>query len=63
VRLFGGDCIPDSSRRGPTQDINGNWDGYLVISKACSDMANAKNLHGKQRKKFRANCKRHGGKM
>ena len=34
-----------------------------AISKACSDMANAKNLHGKERKKFRAKCKRHGGKM
>jgi hypothetical protein len=34
-----------------------------AISKACSDLANAKNLHGKERKKFRAKCKRHGGKM
>ena len=34
-----------------------------AISKACSDQANAKNLHGKERKKFRAKCKREGGKM
>jgi hypothetical protein len=34
-----------------------------AISKACSDIANAKNLHGKERKKFRAKCKRNGGKM
>jgi hypothetical protein len=34
-----------------------------AISRACSDMANAKNLHGKERKKFRAKCKRKGGKM
>ncbi len=34
-----------------------------AISKACSDQANAKNLHGKERKKFRAECKRKGGKM
>ena len=34
-----------------------------AISKACSDQANAKNLHGKERKKFRAKCKRKGGKM
>jgi hypothetical protein len=34
-----------------------------AISKACSDQANAKGLHGKARKKFRAECKRHGGKM
>jgi psiF repeat len=30
---------------------------------ACSDLANAKNLHGRERKKFRAKCKRKGGKM
>jgi hypothetical protein len=34
-----------------------------AISKACSDQANAKNLHGKERKKFRAECKHKGGKM
>jgi hypothetical protein len=33
-----------------------------AISKACSDQANAKGLHGKERKKFRAECKRKGGK-
>jgi psiF repeat len=33
-----------------------------AISKACSDQANAKGLHGKARKSFRAKCKRHGGK-
>ena len=27
-----------------------------AISKACSDQANAKNLHGKERKKFRADA-------
>jgi psiF repeat-containing protein len=34
-----------------------------AISKACSDQANAKNLHGDERKKFRSECKRKGGKM
>ena len=34
-----------------------------AISKACSDQANAKGLHGKERKKFRSECKRHGGKV
>jgi hypothetical protein len=34
-----------------------------AISKACSDQANAKKLHGDERKKFRAECKRKGGKM
>ena len=33
-----------------------------AISKACSDQANAKGLHGKARKKFRSECKRAGGK-
>jgi hypothetical protein len=33
-----------------------------AISKACSDQANAKGLHGKARKQFRAACKRRGGK-
>jgi hypothetical protein len=32
-----------------------------AISKACSDQADAKNLHGKERKKFRAACKKNGG--
>jgi len=32
-----------------------------AISKACSQQADAKNLHGKARKKFRAECKRRGG--
>jgi hypothetical protein len=30
-----------------------------AMSKACSDQANAKGLHGKARKKFRSECK-HG---
>ena len=33
-----------------------------AISKACSDQANAKNLHGKERKKFRSACKRDAAK-
>jgi hypothetical protein len=33
-----------------------------AVSKACSDQATAKNLHGKERKKFRSECKRNGGK-
>jgi len=33
-----------------------------AISKACSDQANAQNLHGKARKTFRAACKKRGGK-
>jgi psiF repeat len=33
-----------------------------VISKECSKQADAKGLHGKARKHFRSECKRHGGK-
>ena len=33
-----------------------------AISKACSDQADAKGLHGKARKKFRSECKRRSGK-
>jgi hypothetical protein len=32
-----------------------------ATSKACSDQADAKGLHGKARKKFRSKCKRRGG--
>lgn len=33
-----------------------------AISKACSTQADAKGLHGKERKKFRNDCKKNGGK-
>lgn len=33
-----------------------------AISKSCTDQANAKGLHGKERKKFRSECKKNGGK-
>jgi hypothetical protein len=33
------------------------------ISKSCSKQADAKGLHGKARKVFRAKCKRHEGKV
>jgi hypothetical protein len=37
-------------------------DQKKAISKSCSDQANAKGLHGTARKKFRSECKHHGGK-
>jgi hypothetical protein len=37
-------------------------DEKKAISKACSEQANAKNLHGKDRQKFRSACIRTGGK-
>ena len=33
-----------------------------AISKECSAQATAKGLHGKERQKFRADCKTNGGK-
>jgi len=33
-----------------------------AISKTCSVQANAKGLHGKERKKFRSECKHNAGK-
>jgi hypothetical protein len=33
-----------------------------AISKACSEQATAKGLHGKERKTFRAECRKNGGK-
>ena len=33
-----------------------------AISKECSAQATAKGLHGKERQKFRADCKKNGGK-
>jgi hypothetical protein len=33
-----------------------------AIAKSCIDQANAKGLHGKERKKFKKACKHHGGK-
>jgi psiF repeat len=33
-----------------------------AISKACSDQATAKGMHGKERKTFRSECKKNGGK-
>jgi hypothetical protein len=34
-----------------------------AISKACTEKANAKGLHGDARKKFRSACKKAGGKV
>ena len=34
-----------------------------AVSKACSDQADAKGLHGTERKKFRSECKKKGGKQ
>lgn len=49
---------PPASAPGATTSVD-----KKAISKACSDQANAKGLHGKARKKFRSECKAHGGKV
>ncbi|WP_322419417.1 hypothetical protein [Mesorhizobium huakuii] len=36
--------------------------GRTAISRQCSALADAKKLHGKAREKFRADCKKNGGK-
>ena len=46
----------------PPAKIKMTADEKKAISKACSDQANAKGLHGKDRKKFHAACKKNGGK-
>jgi hypothetical protein len=37
-------------------------DQKKAISKSCTDQANTKGLHGKERKKFRSECKKASGK-
>jgi len=37
-------------------------DQKKAISKSCTDQANAKGLHGQERKKFRSECKKAAGK-
>jgi hypothetical protein len=37
-------------------------DQKKMIAKSCSDQASAKGLHGEQRRKFRSECKKAGGK-
>ena len=42
-----------STKTAPVQKVD--------VSKACSAAADKQNLHGKARKKFRNDCKHHGG--
>ena len=50
----------DASAQTPSPSAASPTDKH-AISKACSDQADAKGLHGKARKKFRSDCKRRGG--
>jgi psiF repeat len=49
-------CCAASSRIPPSDHF------VKPLSKACSDQATAKGLHGKERRTFRSACKRNGGK-
>jgi hypothetical protein len=46
----------------PPPAAGGDKADKKAISKTCSDQATAKGLHGKDRKAFRAECKKNGGK-
>jgi hypothetical protein len=41
-----------------TKPMEMDMDAKKAKSKACSDQADAKKLHGKEREKFRAKCKK-----
>jgi psiF repeat len=70
VLLLGGSAVlaqapaPDSKppAAAATPATGGDKTDKKAISKTCSDQATAKGLHGKERKTFRAECKRNGGK-
>jgi subtilisin family serine protease len=49
------------SAAAPSTPAAGDKTDKKAISKACSDQATAKGLHGKERKTFRAECKKSGG--
>jgi hypothetical protein len=61
--IGGGAALAQNPPPAADQAAGGAMDSKKAISKACSDQANAKGLHGKERKKFRSECKRKGGKM
>lgn len=46
----------------PSAPAKMSADERKAISKACSDQASQKGLHGKDRKKFRSACIKNGGK-
>jgi psiF repeat len=53
---------PAPTGQQPTSAPQMSQDQKKTISKSCSDQATAKGLHGKERKKFRSECKKAGGK-
>ena len=66
LAIGGGTALAQTSTTAPADKPAAaskmSTDDKKAISKACSDQANAKGLHGKARKKFRSECKQAGGK-
>jgi len=66
VVLFGsGVCLAQAkppAASAPAATTPTSDDHKKAVSKACSQQADAKGLHGKERKKFRSECKRNDGK-
>ena len=56
--IGGGAALAQNPPPAADQAAGGAMDSKKAISKACSDQANAKGLHGKERKKFREKCKK-----
>ena len=56
------DTKPATDSKSAAAPAAGDKADKKAISKACSDQATAKGLHGKERKTFRAECKKNGGK-
>jgi hypothetical protein len=54
--------ISTTFAQAPSAPAKMSADEKKAISKACSDQANQKGLHGKDRTKFRAVCIKNGGK-
>jgi psiF repeat len=58
LALFGANiCFAQAPAAPTTPDTD-----KKAISKACSALANTKGLHGHDRKVFRSQCKKNGGK-
>ena len=66
VVLFGsGVCLAQTkspAASAPAATTPAPDDHKKAVSKACSQQADAKGLHGKERKKFRSECKKNDGK-
>ena len=53
---------PATTTAAPAKKTTAMTPEKTAISKQCSALADAQKLHGKAREKFRADCKKNGGK-